>query len=188
MKKILQSNAVFFCCDIQNGFMKTMADANRVKRVATCLTKASTILKIPMIVTEQYPKYFGPTISEILENASDPAVFEKFDFSMCIDPVMEHLKGLKRKQIVLFGIEAHVCVLQSALDLNSRGYDVFVVADGVASQRVYDQTIALERMKRFCALTTVESVLFELIGSAKHIDFKAISKLCIELHKESDKE
>merc|ERR1712083_294023 len=105
-------------------------------------------------------------------------VFEKTRFSMCTNEFLAHLEGLKRKAIVVFGVETHVCVQQTALDLLARGYQVHILADGVSSQRAFDREIAIERLRQAGAfITTAETVLFELLRSKDAAEFKHVSSL-----------
>jgi len=115
-------------------------------------------MKIPIVATEQYPKALGRTVSEL--DISTAKKFEKLQFSMMTDPVREYLKTLPDvRSVIIVGVETHVCVLQTALDLTDAGYDVHVLADGVSSQRGYDRAFALERLRKESRvfLTTSES-------------------------------
>jgi len=156
------------------------------------IKKVTSIMQIPCVITEQYPKAFGRTVSELLQqpqeqqridednSAHHQIVFEKRQFSMLTDDVATVLQQSGRKQVILCGIEAHVCVLQSTLDLIGAGYDVFIVADAVSSQRPYDRTVALHRLKDSGAvMTTSESLVFELMGSSEHPNFKEISSITV---------
>ena len=148
------------------------------------LNNVANALNIPVIVTEQYPKAFGVTVPEISLTAADTKVFAKRKFSMLTDEASTHLYSLRRPQIILCGVEAHVCVQQTAFDLldmeymDDEPYDVHVVCDAVSSQRSYDRTVALDRMRGAGALlTTAESLVFELMKDSEHPQFKTISQL-----------
>ena len=148
------------------------------------MTGVALALDIPIVATQQYTKVFGPTVKECFE---DPAhmeatpIFEKKLFSMVTPEVSEHLEGLKRNSYVLFGIEAHVCVQQTALDLLEQGHDVHIIVDGVSSQQPIDREIALQRLAGSGAyLTTAQSAAFMLMQSANHPNFKAVSKLTVQ--------
>jgi isochorismate hydrolase len=147
--------------------------------------RGANILGLPIIVTEQYPKAFGPTVSEL----SDPAVLSpstpiiaKTKFSMWTSEVEALMaKTPSVKQILLCGIETHVCVLQTTLDLLERGYEVHLLTDGLSSCRAHDRTVALNRMAQAGALlSTSEMSLFQLMGDAKNSNFKAVSALIKE--------
>eukprot|EP00747_Dinoflagellata_sp_TGD_P210021 gnl/TRDRNA2_/TRDRNA2_83364_c0_seq1.p1 gnl/TRDRNA2_/TRDRNA2_83364_c0~~gnl/TRDRNA2_/TRDRNA2_83364_c0_seq1.p1 ORF type:complete len:190 (-),score=38.27 gnl/TRDRNA2_/TRDRNA2_83364_c0_seq1:38-553(-) len=143
---------------------------------AKTMIQGADIYEIPLIVTEQYPKALLHTVSEL--DISRAKVFEKTRFSMCTNEFLSHLDAQKRKACVIFGVEAHVCVQQTALDLLSRGYTVHVLADGVSSQRAADRETALNRLRQSGAfITSVESVLFELLRSKDAAEFKQISQL-----------
>ncbi|KAI8148746.1 Isochorismatase-like protein [Fennellomyces sp. T-0311] len=144
------------------------------------MIKASKHLDIPVVVTEQYPKAFGPTVQEL--DISDAALtLTKTKFSMLLPEVESLLKKNNTKSIILVGIESHVCVLQTALDLLENNYDVHVVADGVSSQNPSEIGIALQRMRSAGAtITTSESLMFQLVQDAKHEKFKGISALVKE--------
>jgi len=134
-------------------------------------------------VTEQYPKALGHTVAEIKEIL--PTEFQYVDktrFSMCVAAVQEQLKSLPSvTQVLLVGIEAHVCVLQTSLDLMESGYEVHIMVDGVSSARLNDRAVALQRLAAAGAcLSTSEMALFQLAGDAKHPAFKAISALAKE--------
>ena len=142
--------------------------------------KGSTALEIPVIVTEQYPKALGTTCAELVEVLPPSArLFPKTYFSMCIPEVEEALQAMPHvKQIMLLGIETHVCVLQTTLDLLEQGYEVHLLVDGLSSQRPHDRAVGLQRMTQAGAfLSTSEMALFQLMRDAKHKDFKAISGL-----------
>eukprot|EP00274_Cyanoptyche_gloeocystis_P008114 CAMPEP_0196661558 /NCGR_PEP_ID=MMETSP1086-20130531/44862_1 /TAXON_ID=77921 /ORGANISM="Cyanoptyche gloeocystis , Strain SAG4.97" /LENGTH=158 /DNA_ID=CAMNT_0041996509 /DNA_START=186 /DNA_END=662 /DNA_ORIENTATION=+ len=140
------------------------------------MVQAARVLNIPVLATEQNPSRLGKTVSEV--DVTGVEVFEKKLFSMLIPPLEDRLKQLNVKQAVLFGIESHVCVLQTSLDLLEKGYEVHLVTDGVSSQRPFDRQIAIERLKTAGVfLTTSESALFQLIQSADHAKFKEISAL-----------
>jgi len=178
----------FFCCDLQDSFRNSINHFDKIVPIASRLISAAKILNIPVITTEQYPKGLGHTISELKPSLVNELVFPKTSFSMLIPEVVTHLeKAPDVKSIVLFGIETHVCVQQTTLDLLERGYDVHVVADAVSSRSQADRMIAIERMRQSGAyITTHESVIFELLATAKHPNFKEVSSLIRDLSASSD--
>lgn len=190
--KLYPNQSAFLLCDIQERFRPLIHKSDTVVRTAQFMTSVAKALEIPIITTQQYTKVFGPTVADCFADPSDlearPA-FEKKLFSMMTPEVRDHLSsesvGPDRKSFVLFGIEAHVCVQQTALDLLEEGNDVHVIVDGVSSQRPLDREVALRRMEKAGAyLTTAQSAAFMLLGSADHPNFKAVSKLVVQNMKE----
>ena len=146
------------------------------------MVRAAQELKIPVIATEQYPKGLGHTVEEIDTSHELTTVVAKTDFSMIVPEVVAKLDGLNRTDAVILGLEAHVCVQQSTLDLINMGYNVHLCVDAVSSQTTTDRSCGLHRAAGAGALlTTTESVLFELIRSKDHPSFKAISTTVKEL-------
>lgn len=145
------------------------------------LLKAAKELGIPIVATEQYPKGLGTTIAPLSVLVGEP--IEKSAFSAGIEPqVMSVLDRPGLRKILLLGIEAHVCVLQSALDLMASGFQVYVAVDAVGSRRPLDKATALERMaSASVTLTTAESAVFEWTFEAGTAEFKRISKLVKEV-------
>lgn len=127
-------------------------------------------------------------VGDALKDHTAPApVFEKTQFSMLTEHVREYVheammvRGSRLQRVVLFGIETHVCVLQTAMDLLEQGVDVHVVVDGVSSQRVLDRTVALSRLQSLGAfLTSTESLMLGLLGDAAHPKFKEVSEILKE--------
>jgi nicotinamidase-related amidase len=133
-------------------------------------------LNIPIVITQQYTKVFGETIPDVFADPEDMKacpIFEKKKFSMCTDEVKSHLSTLNKQSVVIFGIEAHVCVQQTCLDLLEEGKEVHIIADAVSSQQPYDREMALQRVAQAGAfLTTAQSAAFMLMQSAEHANFK----------------
>merc|ERR1719277_405684 len=174
--RLQPGGVAFLLCDVQERFRDVIDSMPQVIAVAKTMIQGAEIYDIPMLVSEQYPKALLHTVAEL--DVSKAKVFEKTRFSMCTNEFLAHLEGLKRKAIVVFGVEAHVCVQQTCLDLLARGYQVHVLADGVSSQRRFDREIAIERLRQSGAfITTCESVLFELLRSKDAAEFKQISSL-----------
>eukprot|EP00929_Paragymnodinium_shiwhaense_P060267 TRINITY_DN30119_c0_g1_i1.p1 TRINITY_DN30119_c0_g1~~TRINITY_DN30119_c0_g1_i1.p1 ORF type:complete len:208 (-),score=55.58 TRINITY_DN30119_c0_g1_i1:200-823(-) len=169
---------VFLLCDIQERFRDKILNMAHVIQVAKTMLAAADLFKVPVVVTEQYPKGLLHTVAEL--DVSKAKVFEKELFSMCTDEVLSHLNSeLKdRKVAVLFGIETHVCVQQTAMALVELGYQVHILADGVSSQRAMDRDVALDRMRQFGVfVTTFESFLMELTRGKQAEQFKPVSGL-----------
>ena len=143
------------------------------------LLKGIRILNVPVSWIEQYPQGLGPTIPELGELMEDKEPFEKMCFSSCRQPdfmVDLHMTG--RDQVIVMGIETHVCVYQTVLGLLNRGFDVRVVADAVSSRTQMNYETGLRAMESFGAkITTVEMALFELLEEAGSEEFRKISRL-----------
>lgn len=182
--KLKPENTAFLLCDIQERFRPLIYRGETIVRTAQYMTSVAKALKIPIVASQQYTKVFGPTVADCFADVKDletTPTFEKKLFSMCVDDLNEHVKTLNRSSFVLFGIETHVCVQQTALDLLEQGHDVHIVVDGVSSQQPHDREIALQRMSQAGAwLTTAQSAAFMLMQSADHPNFKAVSKLTVE--------
>jgi nicotinamidase-related amidase len=170
--------------DLQIRLLSAMAESDRgtVVKTAETTLEAAKVLEIPVIYTEQYPKGLGPTVPAILEHM--PAMawsVAKTGFSCCAaDGFLEALQMGKRRQVILIGQEAHVCVLQTAMELAEQGYRVFVVEDGVCSRAPANKFNALARLREAgIVVTNMESVLFEWLRDAAHPQFKVLSSLIV---------
>ena len=165
--------------DIQEKLFRVIHEKENLSANTVKLVKGIKSLDIPVILTEQNPAGLGltlPEISSLLPNV-DPIV--KFDFSCCKENAfLRKLEELKRNQILLCGIETHICVYQTAIDLADMGYEVQVTADCVSSRTTANRDTALIRMELEGIMpTSTEMILFELLGTAKHDKFKEISAL-----------
>ena len=170
-------DAALLIIDVQESFRKQLKDLDLLTRNITILAEAAKILKVPVLITEQYPQGLGKTIAEISACLGEHRLFDKTAFSCCqASGFMDELAQSGRKQVIVCGIEAHVCVLQSVRDALERGYQVQVPYDAVASRDPRARDVALELMARQGAvITTSESVVFELLGDARSEHFKALS-------------
>jgi nicotinamidase-related amidase len=142
--------------------------------------QASAILGMPVLATEQYPQGLGSTHEAIKAHLPAPArVFDKTVFSCCgAAGLIDAVNASGRRQLVLAGMEAHVCVLQTALELHERGWQVFVLEDAVCSRREANKRNALSRLQQAgVVITNTESVLFEWLRDARHAQFKRIAAL-----------
>ena len=143
------------------------------------LLKAAARLEVPVLASEQYPKGLGPTVPEIAALLPPGSVAEKIHFSCASDPgIVARVEALGRRQVVVAGMEAHVCVLQTALGLKQRGYDVHVVADATSSRRPESHALAMERL-RLAGIPVVntEMVVFEWLAQAGTAEFRELSAL-----------
>ena len=142
------------------------------------LVQAAQLLQVPILVTEQYPQGLGETLPEIKQFLPTNKPIAKTAFSACSEPKFNQLLHRDNSQIVLAGMEAHVCVLQTALALLQDSKTVFVVEDAILSRSPANKTNALARLRDAgCVITNTESVVFEFVSNANHEAFKAISKL-----------
>ena len=165
--------------DVQEKFMPVIHGAEQLVANCKVLLQGAKLLQVPVIATEQYPQGLGPIIPELQELLGDVPRYEKVCFS-CVDAeaFLERIEEIGCDQVLLCGVETHVCVLQTALDLLDQGCQVHVATDAVGSRNPEHHRIALERMQREgVTLTCVESALFEMLGAAGTEAFKAISRL-----------
>ena len=181
--KLKPESSVFLLCDIQERFRPLIYHSETVVSTSRYMTSVAKALEIPVLVTQQYTKVFGDTVKDCFADPEDlksVPIFEKKRFSMCTEEVCKHMESLNRQSVILFGIEAHVCVQQTALDLLDQGKDVHIIADGVSSQQAYDREIAIQRLAQAGAfITTAQSAAFMLMQTAEHANFKAVSKLTV---------
>ena len=173
-------NTVLVVIDVQGKLAEIMYEKEPLFANLERIIKGVQVLNIPIIWTEQVPEKLGPTLpqfSELLVNSSDP--ISKATFSCCgVSPFTDALKSLGRQQILITGIETHVCVYQTTLDLLAAGYKVQVVTDAVSSRTPENRHIGLTQMKDAgAALTSTEMALFELLRVAEGAEFKQIAKI-----------
>jgi len=167
------------CVDIQERLLPHIHGNQELTRRAATLIRGLRVLDVPIVVTEQYTKGLGTTVPEIADALGTYDPIEKMSFSCCGNPDVEATVLKKnRHQAIVFGIEAHVCVQQTVLDLIDRGQKVVVVDDCVSSRSANDARVAIERMRQAGAvISTMESVLFELLRVSGTQEFKTISAL-----------
>ncbi len=177
--RILKEQSAGLIIDVQEKLFPHIQEHELLARNTGILIEGLKILNVPLLVTEQYPKGLGYTIPEIKGALASPEPHEKLSFSCCDDPeIMVELNNLDRKNIIIAGIEAHVCVLQTAVDLLENGFQPVVIEDCVSSRKVGDKAVAIQRMrKEGVVISTVESILFELARVSGTEQFKAISRL-----------
>lgn len=175
-------DSLLLIVDVQEKLTTVMPDkvVNRLRRNAGLLLQAASLFDVPVIATEQYPKGLGKLedgLTALLPQGS--SVYEKTAFScLAAEGLTKQLSDSGRKQIIITGVEAHICVLQTALELADQDYIVFVVGDAVCSRNRENYENALQRL-RHAGIVVIdsESVLFEWVKDAGHEHFKAISKL-----------
>jgi nicotinamidase-related amidase len=166
--------------DIQTRLSRVMPanSMQQVVRHTQILLQAAALLEQPIIVTEQYPQGLGQTLPELLPYLPAQPAIEKVSFSACGEPKFTQRLIRDKAQIVLVGMEAHICILQTAMDLLAMGKQVFVVEDAIISRSPQHLANAIDRMRAAgCLITNTESAIFEPMQSAQHPSFKAISTL-----------
>lgn len=177
--RITKQNTIGLIIDIQERLFPVMIEKEQLLKNCVTLVQGLAELAIPQIVTQQYTKGIGETLEEIKAAIPNFEYIEKRDFSCCDEPVVaEKLKELNAKNIIICGIESHVCVLQTALDLKEAGLNPIVVMDCVSSRTKANFELAKERFRfEGIMMTSYESILFELTRSSTAPEFRAISKL-----------
>lgn len=177
--RILREDTAAVVIDYQERLMPVMQDREGLLERSATLLKGLGVLGIPVIVSEQYVKGLGKTVPEIAEAAGDRPYFEKLEFSCCDnEEIMAAIASAGKKNIVVCGIETHVCVLQTVIDLIERGYNAVLVTDCVSSRKESDREAAIKRaLHEGAVITTCEALLFELTRRAGSDTFKEISRL-----------
>jgi len=171
------------CCliviDVQGKLAQLMHNTESLFRNIQILIKAFKILELPIIWTQQVPEALGPTIASIAELLKDIKPLNKASFSCCgRHDFVDALQQNSRKQVILCGIETHICIYQTALDLYRQHYTVQVVADAVSSRTLQNKNVAMQKMQSVgIEMTTTEMALFEIVKTADHPKFKQIAKL-----------
>jgi nicotinamidase-related amidase len=180
-KRIKRDDAVLVVVDLQERLIPAMREGGKAVEQAAKAIRGFRALGAPVLVTQQYTKGLGETVEAVRDAFDgDFSFIEKSAFSVMAEPAFrDALAKTGRKTALLLGVEAHVCVLQSALDLREAGYTVFLVTDAISSRKETDEKAGVRRMIHSRVLpTTVESALFELLDNDSKSDtFKTISKL-----------
>jgi nicotinamidase-related amidase len=173
------NQTVLVVIDVQEKLTRVMHEKEALVSNLQRLIKGLTTLEIPILVTEQYPQGLGPTVSEIASLLPDISRISKTVFSCWNEEkFVSELKALQRKQVLICGIEGHVCVYQTACDLVANGYETYAVTDTISSRTPENRQLSFEMMKQTGArLTGMETVLFELLKVAQGDKFKKISQI-----------
>jgi nicotinamidase-related amidase len=177
--KLDRSRATLVVVDVQEAFRPVVLDFERVTANVSVLVQAARILELPLLVTEQYPRGLGSTVPEVAEQLGDVRPIEKVSFSaLAADGFPGALAETGRDQVLLCGIESHVCVNQTAEDLLSDDIEVHVARDAVSSRTQDNRELGLHKMERSGAtVTSVETAVFELLREAGTPEFKQIQGL-----------
>ena len=165
--------------DVQDKLARVMSDRDELFLNLKKLVRGMQALGVPIIVTEQYPQGLGRTVPELAQLLCDVQPIAKLSFSCCGEErFLKEIKVLNHRQVLVAGIEAHVCVYQTVVDLLGAGYEVQVVGDAVSSRTVENREIGLEKMRSAGAdITSTEMALFELLKVAQGETFKEISRI-----------
>lgn len=168
-------NSCFFQCDIQTVFSGVMVNWLQLVNTAKFMNSTAGVLDIPLLATEQLPFVSEDKRTPLDLRPPNMTLFQKKKFSMCTDDTVEWLAQRSHiRNLYIYGIEAHICVLQTSLDLIRMKYNVYLVVDGVFSQRDTDRDIAIKRLQQAgVVLTSAESAIYEILGGADHAKFKA---------------
>jgi nicotinamidase-related amidase len=169
--------SALYVIDVQERMLPAIHDGATVLAHIEWLVRVARKVGVPVLASEQYPKGLGPLVPELRALVAAEAVATKTHFSWVAAGSLAGMPGADRAQAVLTGVETHVCLLQTALELLEEGKEVYVVADGVGSRRELDRDIALERMRQEGArIVTREMVVFEWLGEAATPQFREVSR------------
>ena len=173
------NNTCLVVVDVQGKLAQLMHDRGALFANIEILVQGAKILGLPIVVCEQYPKALGHTIAQLAQHLEDVAPIDKFVFSCAgEDRFVEQLNSTGCKQVLLCGIETHVCIYQTAMDLLKSDQEVHLIADAVSSRTSENKQIAIKRLiSEGVKLSSTEMALFELMKTAKHEQFKQIAKL-----------
>jgi isochorismate hydrolase len=177
--QIEAANTMLLICDIQEIFRSRIENFDDMVTNCTYLIEVAKLLNIPLMVTEQNPEALGKTINEITgvlpENIS---IQQKESFSMVNEGLLKKISDEEINSVIIIGIETHICILQTALELRKEGIDVHIILEAVSSQRISDKELAISRMVQSnIFITGFESMVFQLLKTSKHGNFKEIIKI-----------
>ena len=179
MVRLRRGTTALLVIDVQERLLPVIdAAAEIAKRIGVAI-EGALVTGVPVLVTEQYPKGLGRTVPSLTRHLKEITPFEKLSFSCCgVEGVDRALEKLAPASVLIAGIETHVCVMQTCLDLIERGTTPVLLADCAGSRHEHDHLYALERLRNAGAvISTVESTLFEITGTAGTDEFKQISRL-----------
>jgi len=179
-QRLSPENSLLVIIDVQERLLPVVQHPQQIVFNVRRLLEGARLFGVPVVVSEQYPQGLGSTVKELIQYIPEgTAVLPKKTFSVYDDEgIQAAIDAHQRSQVIVCGVESHVCVLQSAFDLLRAGRDVYVVVDAVGSRFTDDQTTALRRFESSgMVLTTTESLLFEWCRTAEHPQFKGVSRL-----------
>lgn len=179
--RILLEDTQAIVIDVQESFVPHIYEMDKIIQQIEILIQGLQALGLPIMINEQYPEGLGHTVKQIsvLLNDNNQKIFEKTEFSVCdCSQSWNYLAKQNRNNVIICGIEAHVCVEQTVLDLLDNGMQPVLIANAIGSRNAYDKDISIQRMRQVGAVvTTVEGILFELCRTSKNQAFKTISQL-----------
>lgn len=173
------NNSILVVVDVQGKLFQVMHEKEFLLKNLLNLIQGVKVLGIPVVLTEQNPQRMGVTVAQIKELLNEANAIPKLTFSCCANEgFMDVLKPLNRRQVLLCGMETHICIYQTALELKVCGYEVEVVSDAVSSRTAENKEVGLEKLKAAgIGVTSVETALFELLRTAQGDSFKEILKI-----------
>ena len=164
--------------DMQEPFLRNLFEHERVLRNVCTLLEGAKVLEVPVVATTQYSERMGGVVAEVQEQLNDAPVLDKTTFSCWDEPFRQELRRLNRKQILLCGVEAHICVSQTAHDLIAAGYQVHLVEEAVSSRSEANAGVGFAKLRQLGAVpASIESALYEMLGRAGTPAFREILKL-----------
>lgn len=177
--RIYREESILAVIDMQERLVPVMSNNEELVNKVAKLIEGCKACEVPVLVTQQYTKGLGDTIEPIKGALPPYTAIDKTAFSCCeASEFAEKLEKSSRKRVIICGIESHVCVLQTAIDLQESGFQPVVIKDCISSRNTDDMEVALNRFKQEgIIISTMESILFEFVTNAKDPSFKAISKL-----------
>lgn len=173
-------HSLLLLVDVQEKLQPLIHQREKIEKNCVILLRAAAEFKLPVLLTEQYPKGLGPTVHEVKEaaEAAGASIYAKTRFSVLTDDIRPALEASGRRQIILCGVETHICIAQTAMDLLAEGYDVRIASDATGSREAEHRLTALAQLRHAGAkVQPVEGLLFELLDDAKAPQFKAINNL-----------
>jgi len=173
------SDCVLMVVDIQDAFQGHIPDLEQVIARSSIMIQAARLLEIPIIVTEQYPKGLGRTVESLRNILGECPYYDKLSFSCLGDEkIKAALSAFQRSQLLMVGIETHVCIAQTAFDALALGLKTYLAADAISSRQSTDAHTAIERLRNAgVIITTTEAAILEMTNSSQHPRFREISKL-----------
>jgi nicotinamidase-related amidase len=174
-----RQNACLLIVDVQERFRSHITDFEQMTNNIVVLAKVASKLKLPIILSEQYPQGLGSTIKEILDAMDEYTVFAKSSFSCCqVESFVKHLQGLDKTQILATGIESQVCISQTVHDLIARGYQTHIIVDAISSRTKNNKEVGIKKMLASGAvISCTEMATCELLETSEDTEFKNLQSL-----------